>query len=314
MPPLRFSPSSLRALVRLVREHGILPSAETDHVEAPKHPIWGALPTDAHTPMAELWAELLLRQLASRRAAEGDEPHDMSHPRSSHATYGCRLSSTSASPRRSRSRTTRRAPAASTIWLPRPADGLAGDQLPVIDDDLGLSGASSQNRAGFQRLVAAIGLGEVGIILVTEVSRLVAPATATGTASSSSARCSARSSPTRTAIYDPQNPNDQLLLGVKGTLFAAELHILQARMHGALLNKARRGELKVTPPGRLSSSPRWDRHALTPTTPCGRPCPSSSSGLPCCATHAPCSATFSRMACCCRGCCNLVPMPDGSPR
>ena len=41
--------------------------------------------------------------------------------------------------------------------------------------------------------------------------------------------------------YNPQSLNDQLLLGVKGTLFAAELHILQTRMHGALLNKARRG-------------------------------------------------------------------------
>ena len=49
-------------------------------------------------------------------------------------------------------------------------------------------------------------------------------------------------------IYDAQSPNDRLLLGVKGTLFAAELHILQARMRGALLNKARRGELAVTLP------------------------------------------------------------------
>ena len=50
--------------------------------------------------------------------------------------------------------------------------GWAAPQVEVIDEDLGLSGASSHLRTGFQRLVAAIGLGEVGIILVTEVSRL----------------------------------------------------------------------------------------------------------------------------------------------
>jgi DNA invertase Pin-like site-specific DNA recombinase len=119
--------------------------------------------------------------------------------------------------------------------------------IHVIDDDLGLSGASSQQRGGFQRLVAAIGLGEVGIVLVTEVSRL-------SRCNSDWHRVIELCAVFRTliadedGIYDPQNPNDQLLLGVKGTLFAAELHILQARMHGALLNKARRGDLKVTLP------------------------------------------------------------------
>jgi len=48
--------------------------------------------------------------------------------------------------------------------------GWAAAQIEVIDEDLGLSGASSHGRTGFQRLVAAIGLGEVGIVLVTEVS------------------------------------------------------------------------------------------------------------------------------------------------
>ena len=117
----------------------------------------------------------------------------------------------------------------------------------VIDDDLGMSGASSQHRAGFQRLVASIGMGEVGIILVTEVSRL-------SRLNSDWHRVIELCAMFRTLIadedgvYDPQNPNDRLLLGVKGTLFAAELHILQARMHGALLNKAQRGELAVALP------------------------------------------------------------------
>jgi DNA invertase Pin-like site-specific DNA recombinase len=117
----------------------------------------------------------------------------------------------------------------------------------VIDDDLGMSGASSQGRMGFQRLVAAIGMGEVGIVLVTEVSRL-------SRLNSDWHRVIELCAVFRTliadedGIYDAQNPNDRLLLGVKGTLFAAELHILQARMHSALLNKAQRGELAVTLP------------------------------------------------------------------
>ena len=95
--------------------------------------------------------------------------------------------------------------------------------IRVIDDDLGLSGAGSQKRAGFQRLVGAIGLGEVGIVLVTEISRL-------SRLNSDWHRVIELCAVFRTliadedGIYDAQNPNDRLLLGVKGTLFAAELH------------------------------------------------------------------------------------------
>jgi DNA invertase Pin-like site-specific DNA recombinase len=125
--------------------------------------------------------------------------------------------------------------------------GWPAAQVHVIDDDLGLSGASSDQRGGFQRLVASIGLGEVGIVLVTEVSRL--------------SRCNsdwhrvielcavfATLIADEDGVYDPRDPNDRLLLGVKGTLFAAELHILQARMRGGLINKAQRGALAVTLP------------------------------------------------------------------
>jgi DNA invertase Pin-like site-specific DNA recombinase len=125
--------------------------------------------------------------------------------------------------------------------------GWAAPQVEVIDEDLGLSGASSHLRTGFQRLVAAIGLGEVGIILVTEVSRL-------SRRNSDWHRVIELCAVFRTLIADedgvycPQDPNDRLLLGVKGTLFAAELHILHARMRGNLLNKARRGELALRLP------------------------------------------------------------------
>jgi DNA invertase Pin-like site-specific DNA recombinase len=125
--------------------------------------------------------------------------------------------------------------------------GWAAPQVEVIDEDLGQSGASSHLRTGFQRLVAAIGLGEVGIILVTEVSRL-------SRRNSDWHRVIELCAVFRTLIADedgvycPQDPNDRLLLGVKGTLFAAELHILHARMRGNLLNKARRGELALRLP------------------------------------------------------------------
>jgi DNA invertase Pin-like site-specific DNA recombinase len=125
--------------------------------------------------------------------------------------------------------------------------GWPAAQVEVIDEDLGLSGASSHGRTGFQRLVAAIGLGEVGIVLVTEVSRL-------SRRNSDWHRVIELCAVFRTLIADENgvycahNPNDRLLLGVKGTLFAAELHILHARMRGNLLNKARRGELALRLP------------------------------------------------------------------
>src|SRR5215213_6915687 len=125
--------------------------------------------------------------------------------------------------------------------------GWPAAQVHVIDDDLSLSGASSDQRGGFQRLVASIGLGEVGIVLVTEVSRL--------------SRCNsdwhrvlelcavfATLIADEDGVYDPADPNDRLVLGLKGTLFSAELHILRARMRGGLLNKARRGALALRLP------------------------------------------------------------------
>jgi DNA invertase Pin-like site-specific DNA recombinase len=117
-------------------------------------------------------------------------------------------------------------------------------RIQVIDDDLGLSGASSTQRTGFQRLVAAIGLGEVGLVLVTEVSRL-------SRLNSDWHRVIELCAVFETLIadedglYDPRDPNDRLVLGLKGTLFSAELHILRARMRGGLLNKARRGALAL---------------------------------------------------------------------
>jgi len=120
-------------------------------------------------------------------------------------------------------------------------------RIVVLDADPGRSGTSSQDRLGFQRLVSAIGLGEVGLVLVTEVSRL-------SRRNSDWHRVLELCAVFDTLIaddegmYDPRDPNDRLVLGLKGTLFAAELHILQARMRSGLLNKARRGALSLRLP------------------------------------------------------------------
>ena len=125
--------------------------------------------------------------------------------------------------------------------------GWATERVLVIDDDLGKSGASAQNRAGFQRLVSEVSLDHVGIIFGVEMSRL------------------ARSNKDwhqllelcalfhtliadLDGIYDPAQYNDRLLLGLKGTMSEAELHILKQRMHQGRLSKAGRGELQFALP------------------------------------------------------------------
>src|SRR3989449_2268203 len=120
------------------------------------------------------------------------------------------------------------------------------DQVVVIDSDLGQSGADS-DRVGFQKLVAAVGMGEVGVVLGLEVSRLAR-------SSSDWHRLLEISALTDTLIldedglYNPAHFNDRLLLGLKGTMSEAELHVLRARLRGGIVNKARRGELEVPLP------------------------------------------------------------------
>ena len=112
----------------------------------------------------------------------------------------------------------------------------------VIDEDLGLSGASAVGRAGFQRLVAEVGLGQVGLVLGFEVSRLARSCrdwyqlleicALAGTLIADS-----------DGLYDPAVYNDRLLLGLKGTMSEAELHIMRARLDEGRRHKAARGEL-----------------------------------------------------------------------
>jgi len=129
--------------------------------------------------------------------------------------------------------------------------GWADDNVIVIDSDLGQSGASAKDREGFQKLVADVGMGKAGIVLGLEVSRLARN-------SSDWHRLLEICALTDTLIldedglYDPSHFNDRLLLGMKGTMSEAELHMLRARLRGGILNKASRGELQVPLPIGLS--------------------------------------------------------------
>src|SRR6202522_277549 len=120
--------------------------------------------------------------------------------------------------------------------------GWSVEQIVVIDSDLGQSGASAVDRVGFQRLVTEVSLGKAGIVLGLEVSRLAR----------NSAdwhrllEICALTDPLildEDGIYDPAHFNDRLLLGLKGTMSEAELHVMRMRMIGGVLTKARRGEL-----------------------------------------------------------------------
>ena len=121
------------------------------------------------------------------------------------------------------------------------------DRVIVIDSDLGVSGASATDREGFQKLVAEVGLGRAGIVLGLEVSRLARNSTDWHRLLEICA-LSETLILDEDGIYDPAHFNDRLLLGLKGTMSEAELHVLAARLRGGILSKARRGELRCPLP------------------------------------------------------------------
>lgn len=121
------------------------------------------------------------------------------------------------------------------------------EQLVVVDNDLGQSGASAADRMGFKKLVTDVGLGLVGIVIGLEVSRLARNCTDWHRLLEMCA-LSDTLILDEDGLYDPAHFNDRLLLGLKGTMSEAELHVLKARLHGGILNKARRGELAVRLP------------------------------------------------------------------
>jgi len=119
--------------------------------------------------------------------------------------------------------------------------GWRDDQIIVIDNDQGESGASAAWREGFQRLVSDVGMGRAGIVMGLEVSRL-ARNTADWHRLLEICALADTLILDEDGIYDPTSFNDRLLLGLKGTMSEAELHVLKARLRGGILNKVRRGE------------------------------------------------------------------------
>jgi DNA invertase Pin-like site-specific DNA recombinase len=132
--------------------------------------------------------------------------------------------------------------------------GWPRDRIEVIDDDLGKSGASSDARYGFQRLIAEIGLGKAGLVLSLDASRLARNnrdwhqllelCSLFGALIADGER-----------LYDPCVYHDRLLLGLSGIMSEAELHQIKVRLHQGERQKAARGELRMPLPAGLAYRP-----------------------------------------------------------
>jgi len=131
------------------------------------------------------------------------------------------------------------------------AKSLGWAEPVIIDEDMGKSAGYDSERSGFQRVVTQVGMGSVGLVLSLEATRLarnnrdwyhlIDLCTLFDTVIGD-----------HQALYDPKDPNDRLLLGVKGTMSEAELNLIKFRMRQGRLSKARRGALHTKlPPGYL---------------------------------------------------------------
>lgn len=125
--------------------------------------------------------------------------------------------------------------------------GWAADRVLVIDDDLGVSGRTAEGRPGFQRLLAEITMDHVGLVLGLEMSRLARSCKDWHQLLEVCALFGALLAD-QDGLYDPSDPNDRLLLGLKGQISELELHTLRTRLDRGRLNKARRGELFLHAP------------------------------------------------------------------
>jgi DNA invertase Pin-like site-specific DNA recombinase len=129
--------------------------------------------------------------------------------------------------------------------------GWPRDRVEVVDEDLGKSGASSEARHGFQRLIAEIGLAKAGLVLSLDASRLARNnrdwhqllelCALFGVLIADGER-----------LYDPRAFHDRLLLGLSGIMSEAELHQIQIRLHQGERQKAARGELRMALPAGLA--------------------------------------------------------------
>jgi DNA invertase Pin-like site-specific DNA recombinase len=123
--------------------------------------------------------------------------------------------------------------------------------VEVIDADLGQSGAAVEHRRGFKDLIARVTLGEVGLVLSYEVTRLARNCSDWYPLLD---LCGYRQCliGDREGVYDPGSANGRLLLGLKGTISEVELHTLRGRLTAGLLSKAERGDLALALPAGLA--------------------------------------------------------------
>src|SRR3982751_1520372 len=129
--------------------------------------------------------------------------------------------------------------------------GWCDADIEVIDADLGRSGATSTQREGFKDLIGRVTLGEVGIILSYEVTRLARNCSDWYPLLD---LCGYRHCliGDRDGVYDPGSANGRLLLGLKGTISEVELHTMRGRLTAGLLSKAERGDLTMHLPAGLT--------------------------------------------------------------
>jgi DNA invertase Pin-like site-specific DNA recombinase len=116
--------------------------------------------------------------------------------------------------------------------------------IDVVDVDLGKSGATTEGRSGFQELVAQVALGQIGVLIAYDATRLARNCSHWYQLLDLCGRASCLIAD-RDGVYDPSSVNGRLLLGLKGQISELELHTIKARLTAGVLNKAKRGELAV---------------------------------------------------------------------
>lgn len=126
--------------------------------------------------------------------------------------------------------------------------GWTAAQVELVAEDLGVSGKSADNRAGFQRLAAAVGLGRVGAVFSLDAASRLARSSADWHRLLEMAALTHTLLVDEQTVYDPRDPNDRLLLGMKGTMADFELVWLRQRMDGGRWHLARKGEYRFRPP------------------------------------------------------------------
>jgi DNA invertase Pin-like site-specific DNA recombinase len=120
--------------------------------------------------------------------------------------------------------------------------GWPRERVLIIDEDLGKSGRTAEGRSGFQRLVSEVTLNHVGLVLGLEMSRLARSSRDWHNLFEMCGICGSLLAD-EDGLYDANDPNDRLVLGMKGLMSEMELHIMRNRLLRGRDNKAQRGEL-----------------------------------------------------------------------